>query len=101
MKNHTNTIPPKLNVEFDVVIVGSGPAGVHASYPLVKAGLRVAIIDGGLDSKKFMGEYVSDDDADKELIDSIPVPQELRASPLLPSNPVDSQGRPNPKNYKE
>ena len=48
-----------------------------------------------------MGEYVSDDDADKELIDSIPVPQELRASPLLPSNPVDSQGRPNPKNYKE
>lgn len=37
---------------FDVVIVGSGPAGVHAAYPLIQAGLKVAIIDGGLDSKK-------------------------------------------------
>lgn len=36
---------------FDVVIVGSGPAGVHAAYPLVKKGLQVAMIDGGLDSK--------------------------------------------------
>lgn len=33
---------------FDVIIVGSGPAGVHSAYPLVEAGLRVAIIDGGL-----------------------------------------------------
>lgn len=41
-----------LNPQFDVVIVGSGPAGVSAAYPLVKAGLNVAIIDGGLDSKK-------------------------------------------------
>lgn len=38
--------------DFDVVVVGSGPAGVHATYPLVEAGLRVAIIDGGLDSSK-------------------------------------------------
>lgn len=42
----------KLISQFDVVIVGSGPAGVHAAYPLVKAGLHVAIIDGGLDSNK-------------------------------------------------
>ncbi len=35
---------------FDVVIVGSGPSGVHAAYPLVKAGLRVAIIDGCLEN---------------------------------------------------
>jgi len=40
------------NKGFDVVVVGSGPAGVNAAYPLVKAGLRVVIIDGGLDSKK-------------------------------------------------
>lgn len=40
------------NTQFDVIIVGSGPAGVHAAYPLVKAGLKVAIIDGGLDSRK-------------------------------------------------
>lgn len=38
--------------QFDVVVVGSGPAGVNAAYPLVEAGLQVAIIDGGLDSKK-------------------------------------------------
>lgn len=37
---------------YDVIIVGSGPAGVHAAYPLVKAGIRVALIDGGLDSKQ-------------------------------------------------
>lgn len=41
-----------INSQFDVVVVGSGPAGVSAAYPLVNAGLKVAIIDGGLDSKK-------------------------------------------------
>lgn len=40
-----------LNSQFDVVIVGSGPAGVNAAYPLVHAGLKVAIVDAGLDSK--------------------------------------------------
>src|SRR3989344_7743056 len=38
--------------QFDVIVIGSGPAGVHAAYPIIKAGLNVAIIDGGLDSKK-------------------------------------------------
>lgn len=38
--------------KFDVILVGSGPAGVHAAYPLVKAGLKVAIIDGGLNSQR-------------------------------------------------
>lgn len=42
--------------QFDVVVVGSGPSGVHAAYPLIKAGLKVAIIDGGLDSKKEDGK---------------------------------------------
>lgn len=37
---------------YDVVIVGSGPAGVHAAYPIAEAGLKVAMIDGGLDSKR-------------------------------------------------
>lgn len=32
---------------FDVIVVGSGPAGCHAAYPLVEAGLKVAMIDGG------------------------------------------------------
>jgi len=42
----------KSKTQFDVVIVGSGPAGVHAAFPLVKRGLKVAIVDAGLDSTK-------------------------------------------------
>jgi choline dehydrogenase-like flavoprotein len=33
--------------DFDVIIVGSGPAGVSAVYPLVNAGLKVLLVDGG------------------------------------------------------
>lgn len=32
---------------FDIIIVGSGPAGVSAAFPLVEAGLRVLMVDGG------------------------------------------------------
>jgi choline dehydrogenase-like flavoprotein len=32
---------------FDVIVVGSGPAGVSAAFPLVEAGLRVLMVDGG------------------------------------------------------
>ena len=41
-----------MNSRFDVIVVGSGPAGVSAAYPLIKAGLKVAIIDGGLEDNK-------------------------------------------------
>lgn len=34
-------------VDFDVLIVGSGPAGTSAAFPLVDAGLRVLMVDGG------------------------------------------------------
>jgi len=37
--------------DFDVIIIGSGPAGVSAAFPLVKAGLRVLMVDGGKQSK--------------------------------------------------
>jgi len=40
------------NTIYDVLVVGSGLSGVHATYPLVEAGLRVAMIDGGLDANK-------------------------------------------------
>jgi len=33
--------------EFDVIIVGSGPAGVSAAFPLVEAGVKVLMVDGG------------------------------------------------------
>jgi choline dehydrogenase-like flavoprotein len=32
---------------FDTIVVGSGPAGVSAAYPLVDAGVRVLMVDGG------------------------------------------------------
>lgn len=32
---------------IDVVVIGSGASGVHAAWPLVKAGLQVALVDVG------------------------------------------------------
>lgn len=37
--------------EYDVIIVGSGPAGVSAAFPLVSSGCRVLMVDGGLSTK--------------------------------------------------
>lgn len=36
-----------MNPDFDVIIVGSGPSGVSAAFPLLNAGLRVLMVDGG------------------------------------------------------
>ncbi|MFH1302757.1 MAG: GMC oxidoreductase [Planctomycetota bacterium] len=33
--------------DFDVIIIGSGPSGVSAAFPLVSAGLKVLMLDGG------------------------------------------------------
>lgn len=33
--------------DFDVIIIGSGPAGVSAAFPLVQAGLKILMVDGG------------------------------------------------------
>lgn len=38
------------NIIYDVVIVGSGPAGIHSAYPLIKSGVKTAIIDAGLNN---------------------------------------------------
>jgi hypothetical protein len=35
---------------YDAIIVGSGPAGVSAAFPLVLAGLNVLMVDGGRES---------------------------------------------------
>lgn len=40
-----------MSPDFDVIIIGSGPAGVSAAFPLVKAGLNVLMVDGGKQSK--------------------------------------------------
>ena len=34
-------------MDFDVIVVGSGPAGVSVAFPLVQKGLRVLLMDGG------------------------------------------------------
>ncbi|MEZ5738035.1 MAG: FAD-dependent monooxygenase [Burkholderiaceae bacterium] len=36
-----------MSAGFDVLIVGSGPAGVSAAFPLLDAGLQVLMVDGG------------------------------------------------------
>lgn len=40
-----------MNADFDVIVIGSGPAGVSAAFPLVEAGLRVLLVDGGQDRR--------------------------------------------------
>lgn len=37
-----------MTANFDVIVVGSGPSGVSAAYPLVEGGLRVLMVDGGM-----------------------------------------------------
>jgi len=37
--------------DYDVIIIGSGPAGVSAAFPLVESGLRVLMVDGGHEQK--------------------------------------------------
>lgn len=36
-----------MTADVDVIVIGSGPAGVSAAFPLVEAGLRVLMVDGG------------------------------------------------------
>src|SRR5205085_191951 len=36
-----------MDTVFDVIVVGSGASGVHAAYPLVEAGCKVAMLDVG------------------------------------------------------
>jgi choline dehydrogenase-like flavoprotein len=38
--------------DFDIIIVGSGPAGVSAAFPLLAAGLKVLMVDGGKHSSQ-------------------------------------------------
>ena len=35
--------------DADVIVVGTGPAGVSAAFPLLEAGMRVLALDGGAD----------------------------------------------------
>jgi len=53
---------------FDVIIVGSGPAGVSAAFPLVEAGLQVLMVDGGreasltLSSQSYLSKRFEDEE---------------------------------------
>jgi len=46
---------------YDVIVIGSGPTAVHAAWPLIEAGLSVAIIDGGnRPDESIEGEFTED-----------------------------------------
>lgn len=44
---HTVELRVAVKRDCDILIIGSGPAGVSAALPLVKAGLNVLMVDGG------------------------------------------------------
>ena len=48
-------------IKKDILIVGSGPSGVSAAFPLVEAGLKVIMIDGGKEAGDQIpdGEYLN------------------------------------------
>lgn len=54
--------------DFDVIIVGSGPAGISAAFPLVQAGLHVMMVDGGKQSTVTLptNEYLTSRATDPE-----------------------------------
>lgn len=45
--------------DADIIVVGSGPAGVSVAYPLVEAGLRVLMIDGARGEERKNGDHVA------------------------------------------
>lgn len=59
---------------FDVIIVGSGPAGVSAAFPLVHAGIKVLMVDGGreasvtLPSRQYLTERYEDEEQWKWMV---------------------------------
>jgi hypothetical protein len=57
-----------MNEAFDVIIVGSGPAGVSAAFPLLAAGCRVLLVDGGREARLALpsGQYLTQRAADPE-----------------------------------
>ena len=60
--------------DFDMIVVGSGPAGVSAAFPLVQAGLKVLMVDGGREntlsppSQSYLDARATDSDQWKWMI---------------------------------
>jgi len=56
-----------VSADYDVIVVGSGPAGVSVAFPLVEAGLKVLLVDGGQEpdlmppSNPFLDNRIQDD----------------------------------------
>jgi len=51
-----------MTVDADVIIVGSGPAGVSAAWPLVEAGVRVLMLDASGDTLPAPPTHTTTDD---------------------------------------
>ena len=49
-----------MNIDYDIIIVGSGPAGISVAFPLLESGLKVLMVDGGKtsDIKVPIGDFL-------------------------------------------
>jgi len=82
-----------MSTDFDVIIIGSGPAGVSAAYPLVQSGVKVLMVDGqnGITeklepiSKPYLTERKSDENQWKWILGSkfYSIGQKSNVSPKL------------------
>lgn len=86
-----------IGADFDVIIVGSGPSGVHSALTFIRAGLKVGMVDlGGVETKyhesipaKSFSEIRRTDEQQAryflgENLEGIPRPGELIGPQLTP-----------------
>ncbi len=74
-----------MQTEFDIIIVGGGPAGATAAYSLGKAGVKVLLLDK---AAAFPREKPCGGGLSARLLDRFPYVQEFLAAGEVPVNPA-------------
>jgi choline dehydrogenase-like flavoprotein len=88
-----------MSAAVDIIVVGSGPAGVSVAWPLVRAGLRVSMIDASAVSPALSstssdaGDCLSDAEKSSDLSPKFSLPPVRRAiRDFIARNQIDVRG---------